>query len=609
MGKTERRNVSQKKRSPVRTSLKLRKEKKMKGGELTEPLTKAEIDNIKNRNKDGTMESILNLVNKYEANMNEYGYIIEENDLSKPMFRLNNMIRAYFHKEFKKEDFSKNYKTYIINVINTLKTSLLKLNSKEIPPTSVSTQEEYNKHTIQNVKNFITIMKAIAEGAEIKIPTEDESAAGADDKSGELGDGTNITVTATTDLAAADKSGKSDTNITVADDDTGSDDESVAAADDKSAIVKTTASTDKSDTKEMIDKLEEGLDIISINMPNMMEDNITNKNIQSTASDVLQSTKRIIYAYMIHINDNAKDEFQKIQITRANDMKKKFPFFNDKDIEQLLKGELIITENDFLSARNSLNKLKVEVDELFPQPDPQDFQPINPAPEKLMQEARNTNNIIKTTFKENIDFLIELLGEIEKEVKKKSQDTTSETEGEINKDTNKIKEINDITIYSDEELVTLNITDQEGHIIYSYILKFTRKGEGVTNASGSASNVSKRRKDTNESGSDSDSDEDTNVSDSDEDTIASNKGPTGNDSNVSVDTSESDSDSDSDTSKLLKRLADTGKSGNSLIRSYSFGGKIKRDSINDQYNTPTTVLTARMNEPFSIDDNSFIISN
>jgi hypothetical protein len=74
-----------------------------------------------------------------------------------------------------------------------------------------------------------------------------------------------------------------------------------------------------------------------------------------------------------------------------------------------------------------------------------------------------------------------------------------------------------------------------------------------------------------------------------------------------VDTSESDSDSDSDTSKLLKRLADTGKSGNSLIRSYSFGGK--RDSIHDQYTIPKTVLTARMNEPFSIDDNSFIISN
>ena len=71
MGKTERRNVSQKKRSPVRTTLKLRKEKRMKGGELNEPLTKTEIDNIKNRNKDGTMESILALVKTYVVNMNE----------------------------------------------------------------------------------------------------------------------------------------------------------------------------------------------------------------------------------------------------------------------------------------------------------------------------------------------------------------------------------------------------------------------------------------------------------------------------------------------------------------------------------------------------------
>ena len=80
-----------------------------------------------------------------------------------------------------------------------------------------------------------------------------------------------------------------------------------------------------------------------------------------------------------------------------------------------------------------------------------------------------------------------MLDEIESKVENESQDTTSETEGEINKDTNKIKEINDITIDSDEKLVTLNITDQEGHIIYSYILKFTREGTGVTNASASAS--------------------------------------------------------------------------------------------------------------------------
>ena len=135
-----------------------------------------------------------NLVKTYVVNMNEYGYIIEKKKkvISKKkinnMIRaLNNMIRAYFHKEFKKEDFSKNYKTYIISVITRLRKSLLNLNSKEIPPTSVSTQEEYNKHTIQNVKNFITIMKAIAEGAEIKIPTE-------------VAD----TAAATTDLAAAD---------------------------------------------------------------------------------------------------------------------------------------------------------------------------------------------------------------------------------------------------------------------------------------------------------------------------------------------------------------------------------------------------------------------
>ena len=53
--------------------------------------------------------------------------------------------------------------------------------------------------------------------------------------------------------------------------------------------------------------------------------------------------------------------------------------------------------------------------------------------------------------------------------------------------------------------MTLNITDQEGHIIYSYILRFTREGRGVTiaNGSGSDKNVVENVQDTNVSSIDS----------------------------------------------------------------------------------------------------------
>ena len=194
-----------------------------------------------------------------------------------------------------------------------------------------------------------------------------------------------------------------------------------------------------------------------------------------------------------------------------------------------------------------------------------------------------------------------MLNEIEIKVKKKIEDTTKDAS---NKDTNEIKEINDITIDSDEELVTLNITDQEGHIIYSYILRFTREGNGVTIGSDSDSGkkVVENVQDTNVSSIDSnesEEEEDTNVSSSD----------SGNES-------ESDSDSnESEEKEVMKRQQGTNESASASNESEEeedekyFGGEIKRDSINDQYTIPTTVLTAKMNEPFTINDNTFIISN
>ena len=170
MGKTQKRNnnVSQKKRSPVRTSLKLRKEKKMKGGNIDQN----DIDMIKNRNTN-FQDTILELVNKYVTNMNESGYIIEKSD------QLNTMIKAYFNKN---EDFSTNYRTIIIEVITTLKTSLDDLENKNIS-TYESEREELNKHKIliQYVNDFIKIMEAIAEGAEIDINTDESDATDADD--------------------------------------------------------------------------------------------------------------------------------------------------------------------------------------------------------------------------------------------------------------------------------------------------------------------------------------------------------------------------------------------------------------------------------------------
>ena len=587
MGKTERRNVSQKKRSPVRTTLKLRKEKKMKGGELNEPLTKAEIDNIKNRNKDGTMESILALVKTYVVNMNEYGYIIEKKKkvISKKkinnMIRaLNNMIRAYFHKEFKKEDFSKNYKTYIISVITRLRKSLLNLNSKEIPPTSVSTQEEYNKHTIQNVKNFITIMKAIAEGAEIKIPTEvadtaaattdlaaaddDESAAASAEERSNMNKGKN------TYKAADASTGKSGAAVDAS---TGKSGAAVDASTITPTIVATGDGTNITavDTNEMIDKLKRGLDII---------DKIFNsgmgmaRNDENELFEKLKLAKRVINAYLIYI-----DKKQKIKLKKfVDDGKLNTLFFTSEDNESLLKDELIITETDIMNARDRLSQLNSDVN--------------NSLKNKVIDNSKKYSikkpeYVLKQdTFKQKINFLINLLNEIESKVKKESQDTTSETKDTSNESTaNEIKEINDIIIDSDKELVTLNITDQEGHIIYSYILRFTRESKGVTIANGSGNDSDKKMKEnvqvTNVSstGSDSGKKEDTTVSSTDSDKKEV--------------TNVSSTDSDSDSGKKEKDVK-------------YFGG---RDPINDKTEMPTTVLTAEINKQFSINGSSFIISN
>jgi len=305
---------------------------------------------------------------------------------------------------------------------------------------------------------------------------------------------------------------------------------------------------------------------------------------------------RVINGYLIDIDKNTKAIFNGYVANHKEDPH--IPFFTDKDIGRLLKGELIITGKDISTARNSLNKLKSNVKN-----DP------NSLENKVIENSKKTlnNKLTKEEFKEIIDSLETLLDEIESKVKKKIENTTSETEDTSNKDTNKIKEINDITIDSDEKLVTLNITDQEGHIIYSYILKFTREGTGVTSASASGSDsdsdkseeskVINRQQGTNvsdsASGSDNESESDSNVSERRMDTTI-------NVSNESVDTSKSAS------SELLKK--NTGLPPfTQLAEIRHFGGG--RDPINDQYTIPKTVLTARMNEPFSIDDNSFIISN
>ena len=75
MGKTQKRNnnVSQKKRSPVRTSLKLRKEKKMKGGEVTDTF----VDDIKTRAKNTTapvLKKVEAIVKNINENINESSF-------------------------------------------------------------------------------------------------------------------------------------------------------------------------------------------------------------------------------------------------------------------------------------------------------------------------------------------------------------------------------------------------------------------------------------------------------------------------------------------------------------------------------------------------------
>ena len=143
--------------------------------------------------------------------------------------------------------------------------------------------------------------------------------------------------------------------------------------------------------------------------------------------------------------------------------------------------------------------------------------------------------------------------------------------------TNVIEETNEIKIKKDEELVTLNITDQEGHIIYSYILKFTRDGDS-DKSKGAPSAIQALALQT-ESHVDSDS----------------NK--------LKKDEVTNDDDIESNTPDQTRMVRARSKSlGGS-------GGKITRDSINEQFEIPKTVLTAKMNEPFSINDNTFIISN
>ena len=627
MGKTERRNVSQKKRSPVRTTLKLRKEKKMKGGELTE----GDVNNIKNRDKEslgGTLEivdALLDNLKDMKTNLDKPEYINQvSNQTDKEKFKTDitnfvnnegsniiNMINKYFENS-PSLDFSKKYTETIKKVIPILEYILGFLEKRIKIPSSIN-PNNYNpfkslyNRLKKNVVEVIQIMEAIAEGAEIKIAPEDADTAiptiVAD--TGELG----ATVGLTT--------GKSNTNITnVADK---SNDESgpitstiVADTGELGATVGLTtgkSDTAATDTNEMIDKLKRGLDIIY----RIYNSSIgINANDQQSLSEKLNPIERVINGYLIHIDKEGKAELNEL-VKKHRDPH--IPFFTSKDIGRLLNGELIITEQDILYARNSLNELKSNVKN-----DPNSLENKVIKNSQTHSTIRPEYKLTKETFEENINFLIKLLNEIEKKVKKESQDTTSETEDTSNTDTNVIKEINDITIDSDEELVTLNITDQEGHIIYSYILKFTRKGDTSASASGSDSDSDKseeskvinRQQGTNvsdsASGSDneSESDSDSNVSERRMDTTGSdsaksvNEDTTINVSNESVDTSKSAS------SELLKK--NTGLPPfTQLAEIRHFGGG--RDPINDQYTIPKTVLTARMNEPFSIDDNSFIISN
>ena len=397
-----------------------------------------------------------------------------------------------------------------------------------------------------------------------------------------------------------------------------------AASDDESADKSGAAAAAAADASE-IAELKQGLDMIN----NIFNSGMgMDKNDDDELFEKLKLAKRVINAYWIYIDENERIKFKKY----ADDGKPDTLFFTSEDNESLLKGELIITETDILNARNRLNSFKSIVN------DP------NSLKNKVIDNSTKYPKYVltKDTFEKKIDFLIKLLNDIEIKVKKKIEDTTKNAS---NKDTNEIEETNDITIDSDKELVTLNITDQEGHIIYSYILRFTREGKGVTSGNDSAtpipkpvkkgndttsignesesdSDESEEEEDTNVSSNDSNSNEDITSSDSNESEEDKDTNVSGNDSDSNEDTNVSDSNEDTnvndsnedttggDTGELLKKDEHViGKYVVRPFRSFSFGGGGGRDAINDQYTIPTTVLTAKMNEPFTINDNTFIISN
>ena len=607
MGKTERRNVSQKKRSPVRTTLKLRKEKKMKGGELK----KGEIDKIKNRDQDGIKESI------FEVNALLDNLELMKTDLGKPEYinqvskqtdkekfeedkkkfeddkdkfetykdNIINMIEDYFQKSLP-PDFSNNYTATIEEVIPILK-DILKFLEDVIKLPSSTNIDIYNQFKPlydslkQNVVDVIKIMEAIAEGAGIKIIAEDGTGVAAEEERSNMNkedintlankEDINTLAAAAAAAATADKSG--DKYATTGTGKSGADE----------------SDTNITDTNITVDdefdaKLKEGLDMIN---------NIFNsgmgmaRNDENELFEKLKLAKRVINAYLIYIDKNERIKLKEYMDSgKLNTL-----FFKSEDINPLLKGELIITENDILNARNRLNKLNSDAD--------------NSLKNKVINNSnkysiKNPEYVLtQDTFKQKINFLIDLLNEIDRKVKKKIEDTTKNAS---NEDTNKIKEINNITIDSDEELVTLNITDQEGHIIYSYILKFTRKGESVTSASASGSSSSSD-KSVDTIGSESASNESVDTTGSESASSSASGSDSGNDKKVkenvqvtNVSASESERTLPPFTRFPFTRLSQHIRGG-------------KRDSINDQYTIPKTVLTARMNEPFSIDDNSFIISN
>lgn len=398
MGKTQKRNnnVSQKKRSPVRTSLKLRKEKKMKGGEVTDTF----VDDIKTRAKNTTapvLKKVEAIVKNINENINESSFNNNqelERIIEKKQEIKNRLIDYYNHKNADFKDKNKvndinNIRTFVNNIINEL--------NSIIPPSQDKKYSSNNDQSIINGLNELkTIMNAVLEGI---ASAEELSNMNKEDK--------NVT---------ADKSNTNITGDDKSDDksDDESDDKSDADATDADATDADDGITDQEFDQAVNDQFEKAQTAMS-NILSRIKDTSENKNM---VEQVFETVKKILSAYLVKNKKISNENIEQNKI------------LNQQQIDELNNPNrpFIISENEFTTTINELRPLldTEKVFLLFPVLDnSMAAQPVDASSIKEIEEANIQIDENRNKFVENVKYLLNLVTKIKEKI---TFATTTDTE-------------------------------------------------------------------------------------------------------------------------------------------------------------------------------------